>query len=346
MKKQDARSFSTETQEVIRRRTVRAVRDGMQQTAAARHFGVARGTVARWMKMVRTKGIRSLAGHKKGRPRGASRLTGWQVALVVRAIKNRTPDQLKLPFALWTREAVQAFIARKFNVRVSLVTMGRWLKRWGFTPQKPVRRAWEQDPQAVEQWLQVEYPRIRQQAKEEGAEIHWGDEMGVRSDHQTGASYGVKGHTPVIPGTGQRYSCHMISTVTNRGTLRFMVFHKKFTTQVLITFLDRLLKNAKRKLYLIVDRHPVHKAQKVKRWFDNHCEQIQLFFLPAYSPELNPDEMLNNDVKSNAVGRRRPTNRYELLANVRGYLRSTQKQPTIVKNYFHSRSVQYAADQI
>lgn len=344
MKKQDARSYSTETQEVIRRQTVQAVRDGMKQIDAAQHFGIARGTVVRWMKVVRTKGIRSLAAHKKGRPGGTSKLTGWQAALVVRTIKTRTPDQLKLPFALWTREAVRDLIARKFKVRVSLPTMGRWLKRWGFTPQKPVRRAWEQDSQAVEQWLQIEYPRIRQQAKHEGAEIHWGDEMGVRSDHQTGLSYGVKGRTPVIPGTGQRYSCSMISTVTNRGTLRFMVFHKKFTTLVFITFMERLLKSIDSKIYFIVDRHPVHKARKVQRWLDNHRDQIQLFFLPAYSPELNPDEMLNNDVKSNAVGRRRPTNRHELFANVRGYLRSTQKQPYIVRKYFHNQSVQYAAE--
>jgi len=342
MTRQDSRSLSADAQEAIRYRAVQAVHDGMSQTEAAVRFGVARGTVARWMKMVRQGGMRALAKHKRGRPKGADRLLGWQAAVIVRTITDRTPEQLKMPFVLWTREAVRDLIATKFQVRVSLMTVGRWLKRWGFTPQKPLRRAWEQNRKAVARWLKEEYPQIRRQAKREGAEIHWGDEMGLRSDHQAGRSYGRRGQTPVIAGTGQRFGCSVISTVTNRGTLRFMVFHGRFSAKVLLAFLRRLIRSAGRKVYLILDRHPVHRAVAVKKWLDKHPAHIRLFFLPPYSPELNPDEMLNNDVKANAVGRRRPANRDDMIADVRGYLRSTQKQPEIVKRYFHAPSVQYA----
>jgi len=342
MTKRDARSLSAEAQEAIRYRAVHAVCDGMSQTEAARRFGVARGTVAGWMKRFREGGKRALARRKQGRPKGSRKLKGWQAAVIVRAITDRTPDQLKMPFVLWTREAVGQLIVEKFQVRVSLMTVGRWLKHWGFTPQKPLRRAWEQNRQAVERWLKKEYPQIRRQAKREGAEIHWGDEMGMRSDHQTGRSYGRKGQTPVIGGTGQRFGCSVISTVTNRGTLRFMVFHGRFCAKMFIAFLRRLIRSTDRRVYLIVDRHPVHKAAKIQKWLAKRHKDIRLFLLPSYSPELNPDEMLNNDVKANAVGRQRPANRQEMMADVRGYLRSTQKQPEVVKRYFEAPSVRYA----
>ena len=168
-------------------------------------------------------------------------------------------------------------------------------------------------------------------------------EMGLRSDHQTGRSYGRKGRTPVIAGSGQRFSCNMISTVTNRGTLRFMVFRKRFTAPLFIEFLRRLLRSSKRKIHLILDRHPVHKSAKVRRWLQGQQEQLAVHFLPSYSPQLNPDEMLNNDVKSNAVGRRRPADGEERMTDVREYLRSTQRQPEIVCSYFNAKHVQYAA---
>lgn len=219
----------------------------------------------------------------------------------------------------------------------------RYLNRWGLTPQKPLRRAFEQDPEAVRRWLAVEYPAIRQQARYERAEIHWGDEMGLRSDHQGGRSYGLRGQTPVVPGTGQRVGCNMISTITNRGRLAFMVFQERFTARVFLRFLRRLLRHARRKVFLIVDRHPTHKAVRVGRWLQANRRHIRVFFLPAYSPDLNPDELLNQDVKTNGVGTRRPHNQAALLANVRRYLRSTQRQPERVQSYFRESHVRYAA---
>jgi transposase len=340
----DGRSLSPSAQEELRQRAVRAIQHGMKQIKAAEVFGVRYITVRKWMQKYRAGGVRSLRAKRRGRPPG-SQLTAAVVQQVRRMIRDRCPEQMKLPFVLWTREAVQQLLAKRFGLQRSVWTVGRLLWQWGMTPQKPLRRAYEQNPAAVQRWLTEEYPAIRTQAKQEKAEIHWGDEMGVRSDHQTGRSYGLKGRTPVIPGTGQRFRCNMISTITNRGALSFMVFRDRFTSPVFIAFLRRLLQQRRRKIFLIVDRHPVHKSAKVKNWVEVHRTSLRLVYLPEYSPELNPDEFLNNDVKSNAVGRRRPTSLPDMEADLRGYLRSTQKQPTIIRRFFHAPSVRYAAEE-
>ena len=342
MRVKDARSLSPSAQEALRLRVVKAVAEGMSQTEAAKVFHVARGTVNGWCRRREDFGRAVLKARKRGRPRG-SRLEPLQAARAVRMILGRCPDQLRLPFALWTREAVQLLLKREFDLDVSVWTVGRYLKGWGLTPQKPTRRAFEQDPQAVRDWLETEYPHIAREAKALRGEICWGDEMGLRSDHQTGTSYGRRGQTPVIPGTGKRFRCNMISVITNRGKLRFMVFEEKFTAPVFLRFLKRLIRQVKRRVFLIVDSHPVHKAAAVTRWMKGHDSKIRMFFLPTYSPELNPDELLNQDVKTNALGRRRPADKWEMMADLRGYLRSTQREPAIVKAYFYKDPVQYAA---
>lgn len=342
MREHDTRHLSPDAQEALRRRVVRAVEAGATQAEAARVFGVSRQSVNAWLKKQSLGGAAALRSGKRGRP-PQSRLSPREEAKVVRMIADRCPDQLKLPFALWTREAVQRLLASRCGVGVSVWTVGRYLKRWGFTPQKPLRRAYEQDAQAVARWLKREYPSIRRWARNCGAEIHWGDEMGLRSDHQAGRSWGLKGRTPVIPGTGQRFGCNMLSTVTNRGKLFFMVFRGRFTAGVLIGFLRRLVRQVKAKTFLIVDRHPAHRSKALQRWLDKHAQRIQIFYLPPYSPELNPDELLNQDVKTNAVGRRRPENQGEMVADVRAYLRSTQRQPHIVRSYFRASHVRYAS---
>lgn len=331
-------------QEELRFRVVRAiVEQRLSQAEACRKFGVGKTSVWRWMKAYRSGGERRLKSRKRG-PKQRSSLKGHQAATVVRMITDHCPDQLKLPFALWTRPAVQQLIEQRWGERLSVWTVGRYLRKWGFTPQKPLRRAYEQNPIAVKHWLEEEYPAIARRAKRENAEIHWGDEMGLRSDHQAGTSYGLKGNTPVIPGTGQRFRCNMISTITNRGQLAFMVFKGTFTADVMIEFLRRLLRHARRKVFLIYDRHPVHRSRKVTRWIDVRREKIEPVFLPGYCPELNPDELLNQDVKTNAQGRRRPQDLPEMINNVRSYLRSTQKRPDVVKRYFEQDDVRYAAE--
>ena len=314
----------------------------MKQTEAVEVFGVSRQAVHKWGKAYKKGGSKALSVKKRGRPK-RPRLKPAQTCEVKRLIKERCPDQLKLPFMLWTREAVRELLSSRYGVSVSVWTVGRYLKSWGFTPQKPLRRAFEKDPEAVRRWLDEEYPAIRKAARKEGAEIFWGDEMGMRSDHQTGRSYGLKGQTPVVAGTGQRFRCNMISAVTNRGKLGFMVFKERFTADKFIEFMRRLVKHSNRKVYLIVDGHPVHKSSKVRKWISKREKKIRLFLLPAYSPELNPDELLNQDVKSNALGRRRPRDREEMIGDVRSYLWGTQKRPKIVRSYFKERHVQYAA---
>jgi transposase len=341
MQIKDARSLPSIAQEDIRKKAIKAVMDGKKQVEVAKILGVTRQAIGRWLKMFRQEGEKSLEAKQKGRPKG-SRLLPWQATQIAQTITDHYPDQLKLPFYLWTRQAVAQLIENEFGIRLSVWTVGRHLSRWGFTPQKPVRRAYEQNPAAVESWLYRDYPIIKKCAKKEKALIYWGDEMGLRSDYAAGRSYGRCGQTPVIPGTGQRFGCNMISAINNKGHLNFMVFKSRFDNHVFLDFIKRLVRQIKRKVFLIVDGHPVHHAIKVKEWVEKHTNQICLIFLPGYSPELNPDEMLNQDVKSNALGRRRAKNQPELIANTRSYLRSRQRQPHIVKKYFYEAHVCYA----
>ncbi|MBF0567183.1 MAG: IS630 family transposase [Nitrospirae bacterium] len=337
-----ANRLSAQGQEALRLRAVKGVIEGLSQTEAARLYGVARTTVSRWMRVYRAEGMKGLQAKRRGR-KESSKLQGYEAAAIVNLITDRMPEQYKLSYALWTRDAVKDLILKKYRINLSKWTVGRYLRKWGFTPQKPARRAIEQQPEAVKTWLNEKYPTIREEAKQSGGEIHWGDEMGLRSDDQVGRTWGLKGKTPVIEVTGNRFRCNLISTVTNQGTLRFMVFKENFTTDVFIKFLRRLTKSVSRKVFLILDRHSVHKSKKVARWVEKNSDKIQLYLMPGYSPELNPDEYLNNDVKSNAFRKERPSNQIEMKASLHGYLRSTQKQPHIVKNYFCAENVRYAA---
>jgi transposase len=344
MQRDDARRLSPEAQQVLRMRTVKAVASGMSQVEAARVFGVTRQAVGKWMRAHAAGGVRALKAQRRGRPKGSGgRLKPWQAAQTAKLLTDRTPDQLKLPFYLWTRAAVAELIERKFGIRLSLSSVGRYLARWGFTPQRPVRRAFERDPQAIARWLKEQYPALRACAKREAAQIYWGDEMGMRSDHSAGTSYGRRGHTPVIAGTGKRFRCNLISAITNRGQLNLMVFKERFDTPVFLRFVRRLLKQVAGKVFLIVDGHPVHRAKEVTRWVEARAERIALFFLPGYAPELNPDELLNQDVKTNAVGKQRPHDQRQLMHNVRAHLHRRQRQCHVVRRFFEQEHVRYAA---
>jgi transposase len=341
----DARSLDQSSQEAIRSNAVKALLRGHTQEQVAETFGVTRQAVGKWWAAYKLGGMRALR-KKSRRPNSAGEpgdLSGWQCASIVRTIISKTPDQLDFGFMLWTRDAVAQLIEDRFKIKLSKWTVGRYLKRWGMSPQKPVKKAYQQQPEIVKKWLQKEYPRIARKAALEKAEIQWGDEMGVRSDDQIGRTWGKIGETPVIKVSGQRFSCQMISTVSNRGTMRFMIFDGKFNADVCIIFLKRLIKSMKRKIFLILDGHPVHKSKKVKSWIAANEPKIHLFILPAYSPELNPDELLNQDVKTNAVRKKRAANKAELKKNLIGYLRGRQKRPDLVRRYFHHKHVRYAA---
>lgn len=339
----DFRSFTPEAQEVIRIRAVEAVGAGMMKFKAAEVFGVSRRAVSSWLRAYLQGGEEALKAKPRGRPPGGGKLKPWQCATIVNLITDRHPDQLKLPFYLWTRQAVVLLIEQRFGIRYSVYQVGRYLKQWGFTVQKPGRKAFEQCSWEVQNWLENEYPVIKRQAKTENAEIQWCDEMGVRSDAASARCFSPKGQTPIVLGPGKRFGCNMISSISNRGTLRFMVFTDRFNSDVMLRFLKRLLKQMERKVFLIVDGHPVHRGRAVKKFVAERKDQIQLFHLPAYSPELNPDEMLNQDVKTNAVRRKPAATQSSMVQNLRGYLRSRQRQPELVKRYFHAPTVRYAA---
>lgn len=338
---QDARSLAAAAQAQLRRRAVATVQAGHDQGEVAELFGVSIRAVNGWVARAKEGGLAALAPGRRGRPAG-TRLTATQIKKITGLLRDRRPDQLKLPFYLWTREAVAQLIARECRVKVSVWTAGRYLKAWGFTPQKPVRRAFERDPQAVARWLKTEYPAIRRAAKRAGAEIYWEDEMGLRSDQAAGRSFSPRGETPVIPATGQRFGCNQISALTNRGRLFFMVFKQRFTTPVFLEFLNRLERQVARPMFLIVDGHPVHRARVVQAWLKQPGRHIRLFFLPGYSPGTQPRRTLNNDVKSH-MGRRRSRTQRELIHTLRSHLRRRQRQPHIVRNFFQEAHVRYAA---
>jgi len=230
----------------------------------------------------------------------------------------------------------------KYGFWMPIRTIGEYLKRWGFTPQRPLKRAYEQRPEDVERWLSEEYPTIAQRAKSEGAEVHWGDETGLRSDAYHGRSYAPRGQTPSITIPANRKSVSMISSITNEGKVRFMVFREAMNAKTLITFMKRLCRDAGRKVFLILDNLRVHHAKIVRAWLDEHKEAIEVFYLPAYSPDLNPDEYLNNDLKAEVHSRPAPRDQRALEQQLLSRMHMLQKSPDRVSNYFKHPAVAYA----
>ena len=288
--KTDARRLDIATQTHLRRSVVQAVRGGMSQTRAAEVFGASPRAVSKWMALARAGGLRALKPKRRGRRAGEGRLNRLQSARIRQLIIDSLPDHLKLPFYLWTRAAVVTLIEREYGIAVSLTTVGRNLNRWGMSPQTPVRVAYEHNDAAIARWLRTEYPAIAREAKREKAVIYWGDEMDLRSDHVAGASFAPLGQTPIIRATGQRFGCNMISAITNRGHLAFMVFHGKFDGRLFVRFMQRLLNQAAGKLYMIVDGHPVHRSVIAKQFVSANEARLRLIRLSGYCPELNTDE--------------------------------------------------------
>jgi transposase len=331
-------------QEELRRTAVRLVGEGRSQVEVAGLLSVSANAVGNWVRAHRRGGVGALGARRRGRRGGHTKLTGAQQQKIAKLIVGNNPDQLKLPGFLWTRALVRDLIRQQFAVELGEDTVGRYLRAWGFSPQKPMRRAYEQSDEAVRRWLEERYPQIVKRAYRERAEILWADESGLRSDHTAGRTWAPVGQTPVTKGTGKRFKANMIAAISNSGTLRFRVFDERFTGPVFLDFLRRLVKDAKgRKLHLIIDGHPAHRAKIVRDYTAANPGLIELHFLPGYSPELNPAECLNQDVKTNALGKRRPLNATQLKADVRSFLRSAQRQPARVARYFHEHHVTYAA---
>jgi transposase len=340
--KNDFRKLDQKSQEKLRIQAVKMVKNGKTHLEVAEFLGIKRQVVSKWWLIYKKGGISGLKMKSRAKKTDSSKVNERQAKAVRKIVLEKTPDQLQFGFMLWTREAVRMTLKKLYNIKIGLSAVGRLLKKLGLTPQKPIKKAYEQSSRKVKEWLRTEYPKIQLLAKKVRAEIHWGDEMGIRSDDQIGRTYGKRGKTPVVNVTGKRFRTNMISTITNRGKLRFMVFNKCFTSAVFINFLKRLLNGSKYKIFLILDGHPVHKSKKVKKWIEINSGRIALFLLPAYSPELNPDEYLNQDIKQNAR-KRRPQTREELEKDLRSYLKSNQKKPEKIKNFFKAEKVKYAA---
>lgn len=344
MEKVDARTLTKETQEQLRKQAIRLRKKGKSYKEIAEIIGVNDNTVWKWWKKYQAGGAKALKAGQRGRPLGVNRsLNKAQEEEIRKLICDKTPDQMKLTFALWTRQAVQELIRMRFGIQIAIRTIGTYLKRWGFTPQKPLKRAYEQRPAEVQKWLQEEYPAIADRAKEEGAEIHWGDETGIRSDSQHGRGYAPKGKTPVIRLSAKRTSINMISTVTNQGKVRFMIYRNSMNAKRLIKFLKQLIKSTDKKVFLVLDNLRVHHSRPVKEWLAGHTDEIEVFFLPAYSPELNPDEYLNCDLKAGVHSKPPARDIGTLQKKVKSQMMKLQKTPGRIRKYFKHRKIAYAA---
>ncbi len=252
------------------------------------------------------------------------------------------PDQLKLPFALWTRKAIQQLIKEQLGLQLPVRTINHYLHRWNFTPQRPIKRAYEQNDKKVQEWLQSSYPAIDERAKLENAEIHWGDETGISNECNYGRSYAPKGKTPVIRRSAKRFSTSMISSITKLGKVRFMCYQGGMNSKIFLRFLKRLVKDSHKKVFFIVDNLPVHHAKLVKNWVVENHDKIELFYLPSYSPERNPDEYLNRDLKQNVANKPPARNQEQLKSQVSSHMKSIQKKAKQVKTYFKNQYVAYA----
>jgi transposase len=281
----------------------------------------------------------------RGRPVCFGRsLTAEQEDHVQRLIQEKRPEQLKMDFALWTRAAVMLLIEHECGVKMGVRGVGKYLKRWGFTPQKPIRRAYEQNPVAIQAWLNETYPAIAERAKDVGAEIHWGDETALVNTGVRGRGFAPKGQTPiarVVGGTRQKLS--MISTVTNQGKTCWEIIDGNFNHERLIEFLKALIKQAGRKVFLVLDNLGVHHCKPVKLWLAEHHEQIEVFYLPSYSPELNPDERLNAGLK-HAIATKVPMRtKAKLQSAAAQQMDQLTNTPQRVKAFFRDPRVAYAA---
>jgi transposase len=340
MKKQDARALDHKTLEAIRVRAVQQVQSGESPEVVIKALGFSRACIYNWLAAYRAGGWEALKAKRLyGRPH---KLKGWQIRWIYQTVTMKSPLQLRFPFALWTRAMIRTVIWRKYRVRLSLASVGRLLAQLGLSCQRPLRKAFEQNPALAKQWVSREYPRIRAWAKREGAEIFFGDESGVRSDFHAGTTWAPRGKTPVVGQTGQRFSLNMISAITARGELRFMVTGKRIGAKVFVEFLRRLVHGWKRPIFLIMDSHPTHRAKLVKAFVKRSEGRLRLFYLPPYSPELNPDEYVWNDVKSNGVRRSMITNVKDLRSAVESRLRYLQKNPEHVRTFFQSDTTRYA----
>lgn len=341
MKTRDARKLDYRMLTELRKRGVASVQDGQSPEIVAKALGINRVTIYGWLSRYRRGGWGALDAKKRGgRP---PKLDGKALKWIYQTVTEKNPLQLKFTFALWTAKMVGQIIYQRFDIKLSKASVCRLLGQLGLTPQRPVWRAYQQNPEAVQKWLQEEYPRIQRLARQKEAVIFFGDEAGIRSDHHAGTTWAARGKTPVVSSTGARFGLNLISAVSAQGEFRFMVLRGRVGAGTFIEFIKRLLHGVSRMVFLIVDGHPAHKAKVVSRFIETVRDRFRLFFLPPYSPELNPDERVWNDLKNNAIGRQSIHSPEHLHGAVISHLRFIQKSPDRVCSYFNNETTKYAA---
>jgi transposase len=341
MRSNDGRKLSHDVLEEIRKRAVQQVEAGESPEDVVRTLGFTRATIYNWLAKYREGGMDALEAKPLfGRP---PKLQGKHLQWLYKTIAGKNPLQLDFEYALWTREMIGELIKRKYGLRLSEVSVGRLLKKLGFSPQKPLRRAYQQDEEAVKTWLEVEYPKIKALAKKKNADIYFCDEASVRSDYHSGTTWALKGKTPVVKTTGARFGVNMVSAISPKGTIRFMIFEGKMNAGQFCEFLKRLIHKASNPIFLIVDGHPVHRSGIVKKFVADTKGKLKMFYLPGYSPELNPDELVWNDLKHHDVGKRMISGPDQLKRLVISHLRALQKTPDKIIAFFLEKNVRYAA---
>lgn len=344
MEKEDFRTVDDVTRSSYRKRAIKLINQGHKKGEIAVLFGVNKNTVSNWWKSYQERGVNGFVSKKNGiKSEDKKLLNDKQELLIQKMIVDKMPEQLKLDFALWTRKAVKELVEREFGVVLALTTMGDYLRKWGFTPQKPKKRAYEQCSKKVQKWLDEEYPAIKQRAKEEKAEIYWGDETGVKNQCHHGRSYAPKGKTPVKKSMSKKFSVNMVSAITNQGKVQFMLYSDTMNADKCIEFMQQLIKSTSSKVYLILDNLRVHHSKVVKTWVEENKGKIALFFLPSYSPEKNPDEYLNCDLKQGLSIKKSPRDKESLHSNVQNHMEMLQNNPNRVMKYFKHKDIQYAA---
>lgn len=343
MREDDGRKLDHTTLEALRIRAVKQIEAGAHPADVARALGMARGTVFGWVAKYRDGGLEALrAKPVPGRP---TKLTGEQIRRIYTLVVGADPRQMSFDFALWTREMIRELIRREFGVTLSVVSVGRLLKKLGLSAQRPLYRAYQQNPEAVEEFTTRTYPALRQRAETENATIYFADEAGICSDYHAGTTWAPIGQTPVVTATGARHSINMISAVTAEGALRFAVYEGKLNAQVFVDFLKRLLHDAPGgldgKVYLVVDGHPAHRATTTKEFVASTDGRLRLVFLPGYAPELNPDEWVWKNVKHDRIARTGITSTDDLKTKAIGALRRLQKTPHLVRAFFADPHLAY-----
>ncbi len=337
----DGRKLKHEVLSELRKRAVARVQSGESPEVVVRAMGFSRPCIYNWLSMYRAGGWKALDARKRGgRPR---KLKGNMIRWVYRTVVGSDPRQYKFPFALWTRNAIASLLTQRYGVRLSVNSVGRLLAQLGITPQKPLWRAYQQDPDRVRKWVQEDYPAIAKEAKRLSAEIWFGDESGLRSDYHAGTTWAPKGQTPVVQSTGARYRLNMLSAVNRRGRMRFMIEKKGLNADVVCQFLHRLMVGTTRPVFLIWDGHPIHKSGKVTDTVRSYDGKLRLYLLPGYSPELNPGEGVWREVKAHRLGRAGIFTFSEMKSKALGALHHLARRPDKVRSFFRTKSTLYAA---